>query len=120
MSEEMKIQKETAAAWFRQLRDDIVAAFETLESGQTEGPTASLPAGRFEVTETTPSAEDGESGFLFQLMCVLGQWERAVNQLKVAGGIDPATLPMVQAFERKFLAAGVPAGNIHFEEFNFR
>jgi len=29
-------------------------------------------------------------------------------------------LPMVQAFEKKFLAAGVPANNIHYEEFNFR
>lgn len=29
-------------------------------------------------------------------------------------------LPMVQAFEDKFLTAGVPAENIHFEEFNFR
>ena len=29
-------------------------------------------------------------------------------------------LPMVQAFEKKFMEAGVPAGNIHFEEFNFR
>jgi predicted ferric reductase len=29
-------------------------------------------------------------------------------------------LPMVQAFEKKFLERGVPAGNIHYEEFNFR
>jgi predicted ferric reductase len=29
-------------------------------------------------------------------------------------------LPMVQAFEKKFREAGVPAGNIHFEEFNFK
>ena len=29
-------------------------------------------------------------------------------------------LPMVQAFEKKFLALGVPAGNLHYEEFNFR
>ncbi|NUQ83093.1 MAG: ferric reductase-like transmembrane domain-containing protein [Anaerolineales bacterium] len=29
-------------------------------------------------------------------------------------------LPMVQSFERKFLSLGVPAGNIHYEEFNFR
>ena len=29
-------------------------------------------------------------------------------------------LPMVQAFEGKFLGLGVPAKNIHFEEFNFR
>lgn len=29
-------------------------------------------------------------------------------------------LPMVQAFEKKFLEAGVSSGNIHYEEFNFR
>jgi predicted ferric reductase len=29
-------------------------------------------------------------------------------------------LPMVQAFEKKFLEAGVNADNIHYEEFNFR
>ena len=29
-------------------------------------------------------------------------------------------LPMVQAFEKKFLALGAPAKNIHYEEFNFR
>ncbi|NOH00920.1 MAG: hypothetical protein HND47_02550 [Chloroflexi bacterium] len=29
-------------------------------------------------------------------------------------------LPMVQAFEKKFVEAGVPAENIHYEEFNFR
>lgn len=28
--------------------------------------------------------------------------------------------PMIQAFEQQFLNAGVPASNIHFEEFNFR
>ena len=29
-------------------------------------------------------------------------------------------LPMVQAFEKKFMEVGVPVENIHFEEFNFR
>jgi predicted ferric reductase len=29
-------------------------------------------------------------------------------------------LPMIQAFERKFIALGLPATHIHFEEFNFR
>lgn len=29
-------------------------------------------------------------------------------------------LSMIQAFEKKFLESGVPARNIHFEEFNFR
>ncbi len=36
--------------------------------------------------------------FLFQLMVVLGQWERALNQLKVAGELDASTLPMVQTY----------------------
>ena len=29
-------------------------------------------------------------------------------------------LPMMQAFEKKFLALDVPIQNIHYEEFNFR
>jgi type VI secretion system protein ImpE len=36
--------------------------------------------------------------FLFQLLCVLGQWERALNQLKVASGIDPGALAMAQVY----------------------
>ena len=36
--------------------------------------------------------------FLFQLLCVLGQWERALNQLKVATGLDPAALAMAQMY----------------------
>jgi type VI secretion system protein ImpE len=36
--------------------------------------------------------------FLFQLLCVLGQWERALNQLNVSLELDPATLPMVQTY----------------------
>lgn len=36
--------------------------------------------------------------FLFQLLCVLGQWDRALNQLNVSLELDPATLPMVQTY----------------------
>jgi type VI secretion system protein ImpE len=36
--------------------------------------------------------------FLFQLLCVLGQWERALNQLDVASGLDPAALAMAQTY----------------------
>ncbi len=36
--------------------------------------------------------------FLFQLLCVLGQWERALNQLKVAAGLDPGVLAMAQTY----------------------
>ena len=35
--------------------------------------------------------------FLFQLLAVLGQWDRALNQLKVVAELDAAALPMVQA-----------------------
>lgn len=36
--------------------------------------------------------------FMFQLLCLLGQWERALNQLKVAQELDIGTLPMVQTY----------------------
>ena len=36
--------------------------------------------------------------FLFQLLCVLGQWPRALNQLNVSLELDAGTLPMVQTY----------------------
>jgi type VI secretion system protein ImpE len=36
--------------------------------------------------------------FLFQLLCVLGQWERALTQLKVCADLDAETLPMVNTY----------------------
>lgn len=36
--------------------------------------------------------------FLFQLLCVQGDWARALNQLSVAGELDASALPMVQAY----------------------
>lgn len=36
--------------------------------------------------------------FLFQLLAVLGQWDRAFTQLKVAGELDAGTLAMVQTY----------------------
>ncbi len=36
--------------------------------------------------------------FLFQLLCVVGQWERALNQLNVALELDAGMLPMVQTY----------------------
>jgi coproporphyrinogen III oxidase len=59
MTEQFDNHKTRAAAWFRQLRDDIVAAFEGLEDTQATGPFADRPAGRFEVTETTRASDDG-------------------------------------------------------------
>ena len=59
MTDQMQDQKARAAQWFRTLRDEIVAAFEGLEDSQTTGPTAALPTGRFEVTETHRASDDG-------------------------------------------------------------
>jgi type VI secretion system protein ImpE len=36
--------------------------------------------------------------FLFQLLCVLGQWERALNQLDVASGLDANALAMAKTY----------------------
>jgi type VI secretion system protein ImpE len=53
--------------------------------------------------------------FLFQLMAVLGQWERALNQLEVAANLDPVTLAMAQTYREavrcEALRTQVFAGN---------
>ena len=36
--------------------------------------------------------------FLFQLLTVLGQWDRALTQLNVAADMDPSTLAMAQTY----------------------
>jgi type VI secretion system protein ImpE len=36
--------------------------------------------------------------FLFQLLCVVGQWERALTQLNVAAELDASTLAMAQMY----------------------
>jgi type VI secretion system protein ImpE len=36
--------------------------------------------------------------FMFQLLCVLGQWERALNQLAVAAELDAGALAMMQTY----------------------
>ena len=52
--------------------------------------------------------------FLFQLLCVLGQWERALTQLNVAAELDAQALGMAQmyrdAVQCEMLRAGVFAG----------
>jgi type VI secretion system protein ImpE len=52
--------------------------------------------------------------FLFQLLAVLGQWERALTQLDVAAELDPAALAMAQMYREaircEVLRADVFAG----------
>jgi len=38
--------------------------------------------------------------FLFQLLCVMGQWDRALTQLNTAAGIDPKTLLMKEVCQQ--------------------
>ena len=45
--------------------------------------------------------------FLFQLLCVLGQWERALNQLTVASSLDPGALAMAQTYGDAVRCEGV-------------
>ncbi|WP_299813883.1 oxygen-dependent coproporphyrinogen oxidase [uncultured Jannaschia sp.] len=59
MSDAPSHARDAASGWFRDLRDAIVAAFEALEEAGAPGPFAGNPAGRFEVTPTKRSAEDG-------------------------------------------------------------
>ncbi len=59
MTEEFETEKSRASAWFRELRDQIVAAFEGLEDSHDTGPLADAAPGRFEVTETKRKSEDG-------------------------------------------------------------
>lgn len=52
--------------------------------------------------------------FLFQLLAVQGDWERALNQLEVSGQMDPAALPMAQTYREaircEYLRAAIFAG----------
>ncbi len=100
----MEEQKIRAAAWFRGLRDEIVAAFEKLEDEQETGPLAAQPAGRFEITETRRASEDGSDagGGLMSVMRGGRVFEKVgVNVSTVYGKLGEAA--------RKSMAArGVP------------
>ena len=59
MSEDFSVRKAVASAWFRGLRDRIVAAFEDLEDSHAEGPLSDAAPGRFDVRETRRQSDDG-------------------------------------------------------------
>ena len=84
-------------------------AEEHLKAGDLEAAMGSLQA---EVRRQPANAK--YRVFLFQLLAVLGQWERALNQLKVIGELDAAALPMVHTYREaircEMLRARVFAG----------
>jgi len=69
------------------------AAEDALRGGDPGGALALLQA---EVRNKP--ADAGLRVFLFQLLCVLGQWERALNQLKVAADLDASALAMANMY----------------------
>jgi len=60
-------------------------------------------------------ADPRQRTFLFQMLSVLGQWDRAANQLEVVGELDAKALPMVQMYRTaltcEVLRAAVFAGD---------
>ena len=118
MTEQFDDRKTQASAWFRSLRDDIVAAFEGLEDTQTEGPFTDLPAGRFDVSETSRSSEDGSDagGGLMSVMRSGRVFEKVgVNVSTVYGKLAPRAqaamaarrdLPGIKE-DPRFWAAGI-------------
>ena len=69
------------------------AAEQSLKDGDLAGALAHLQ----EQVRARP-ADAKLRVFLFQLLCVIGQWERALNQLSVASTLDPAALAMAQMY----------------------
>ena len=95
MSDDFDARKARAAAWFRALRDQIVAAFEALEDSHG-GPGA---AGRFEVTPTTRA--DGGGG-LMSVMRAGRVFEKiGVNVSQVHGSLG-------EKAQRAMAGRGVP------------
>jgi coproporphyrinogen III oxidase len=100
----MTEEKARASAWFRQLRDEIVAAFEALEDTPAAGPFAAHPAGRFEVSETQRASDDGSDagGGLMSVMRGGRVFEKVgVNVSTVYGTLGDAA-------QKAMAARGVP------------
>ena len=72
---------------------DVSAAEESLREGKLEDTLAQLQ----EQVRKHP-AEARHRVFLFQLLAVLGRWDKALTQLSVAGELDASTLAMVNMY----------------------
>ena len=72
---------------------DAAQARELLRQGRPHEALQSLQA---EIRKAPADAK--LRVFLFQLLAVLGQWERALNQLGVLAEMDATTLPMVRTY----------------------
>jgi type VI secretion system protein ImpE len=69
----------------------------TIEEDVREGKLEEALAGLQAAIRKAP-ADPKHRVLLFQLMSIMGQWERAMTQLNVVGDLDGKTLPMVQTY----------------------
>lgn len=70
-------------------------AQDFLKEGDLEGALDALT----EAVRQDPAKAELRT-FMFQLLVVRGQWERALNQLNVAGELQASALPMVQTYRQ--------------------
>lgn len=80
----------------------MTAAADLLFAGDTSGALQALTS---EVR-----ARPGDSKlrvFMAQLLCVVGQWERALNQLEVAAELDALAVPMKQVYGEAIRCEGL-------------
>jgi type VI secretion system protein ImpE len=69
----------------------------TIEEDVRQGKLEDALAGLQAAIRKSP-ADPKQRVLLFQLMSVMGQWERAMTQLNVVGDLDATALPMVQTY----------------------
>lgn len=75
-----------------------MTAEDLIKSGDLKGALAALQ----DVVRSDPSSAKHRI-FLFQLLCVLGDWKRAITQLKLCAELDPAAIPMAQAYREAII-----------------
>src|SRR5262249_36801681 len=63
---------------------------------RTGNPDAALTTLQEHVRQSPSDAK--ASVFLYQLLCIVGQWDRALTQLNVAAELDASTLAMAQMY----------------------
>lgn len=68
-------------------------AEDLLESGDLDGVLSAL-----QDAVRADAANPKLRIFLFQLLCVQGDWKRAITQLKLCGEMDPQAVPMAQTY----------------------
>ncbi len=71
-----------------------MTAEESVKAGRLDEALADLQ-GRVRKAPSDPRLRV----FLFQLLAVMGQWDRALTQLKVASDIDPSTVAMFKTYQ---------------------